>query len=68
MAHPVKLLPDSYKDGESDERIWSVAGWREAAGHFDETELAGLLVAIANVNAWNRLNAAIRLVAGARNP
>ncbi|MFI7609717.1 carboxymuconolactone decarboxylase family protein [Nonomuraea terrae] len=93
---------DLKKSGESDERIWAVAGWRdapyysdaeraalalteavtrlsdrpeavsdevwnEAADHFDETELAALLTAIATINVWNRLNAATRQVAGAWN-
>lgn len=44
----------------------SDAVWDEAARHFDATELAGLVVAIAAVNVWNRLNAATRQVAGAR--
>ena len=38
--------------------------WDEAARHYDETELAGLVVAIANINVWNRLNVATRQVAG----
>jgi AhpD family alkylhydroperoxidase len=37
----------------------------EAAGYFDEPTLAALILAIANVNVWNRLNAATRQVAGA---
>ena len=36
----------------------------EAARHYDEMELAALLVSIASVNVWNRLNAATRQVAG----
>lgn len=87
------------KAGESDERLATVAAWREAPwftpaeqaalalteavtrladtpdpvdddvwadarDHFDETELATLLLAISNVNVWNRLNAATRQVAG----
>ena len=87
------------KLGESDERIFAVAAWREApyfteaeraalalteaatrlsdradpvpdeiwdgaARHYDEQELAALVVAIANINAWNRLNVATRQVAG----
>jgi AhpD family alkylhydroperoxidase len=87
------------KGGESDERLFAVAAWRDApyftdaeraalalaesvsriadrpdpvpddvwqdaARHFDETELAALLVSIATVNVWNRLNAATRQVAG----
>lgn len=39
--------------------------WNEAARHHDEPALAALLLAIANINVWNRLNAAIRQVAGA---
>ena len=88
------------KAGESDERIFAVAAWREApyftdaersalalaeavtrigdrpdpvpdsiwqdaADNFTETELAGLLLAIASINVWNRLNVAVRQVAGA---
>ena len=90
---------DMRKAGESDERIFTVAGWRdapyfsaaeraalalteattriadrgdavpddvwaEAAEHYDEEQLAALLVAIASINTWNRLNAATRAVAG----
>ena len=39
--------------------------WSEAAGHFSEIELAGLLVTTATVNVWNRLNVATRQIAGA---
>ena len=39
--------------------------WDAAADYFDEKELAGLLVSIAAINAWNRLNAATRQIAGA---
>src|SRR5881227_1423678 len=87
------------KAGETDERIFAVAAWREApyftdaeraalalteavtrladradpvpdeiwddaARHYDEDALAGLVLAIANINVWNRLNAATRQVAG----
>ena len=38
--------------------------WDEAARHYDETELAGLVLAIASINVWNRLNVATRQVAG----
>ena len=34
--------------------------WDNAADHYDEKELAALLVSIAGINVWNRLNAAIR--------
>ena len=88
------------KAGESDERLWSLAAWREApfytdaeraalalaecvtrlsdrpdpvpddvwneaARHFDETGLAALIVAIALINVWNRVNATVKQVAGA---
>jgi AhpD family alkylhydroperoxidase len=39
--------------------------WEDAAGHFTDTQLAGLTLAIAGINVWNRLNAATRQVAGA---
>jgi AhpD family alkylhydroperoxidase len=41
------------------------AVWQDAARHYDDRELAGLLIAIANINVWNRLNVATRQVAGA---
>jgi len=88
------------KAGETDERLFVVAGWRdaplftdaeraalalteavtrlsdraepvpddvwgEAARHYDEPELAALVLAIANINLWNRLNVATRQQAGA---
>jgi AhpD family alkylhydroperoxidase len=34
--------------------------WDDAADHYDEKELSALLVSIAAINAWNRLNAATR--------
>jgi AhpD family alkylhydroperoxidase len=86
--------------GESDERIFAVAAWREtpyfseaeraalalteavtrlndrsdpvsdavwdeASRHYDETALAALVIQIALINAWNRLNVATKQVAGA---
>lgn len=39
--------------------------WNEACAHYNEAELASLLVGVAAVNVWNRLNAATRQVAGA---
>jgi AhpD family alkylhydroperoxidase len=92
---------DMRKAGESDERIFTVAGWRdapyfsdaeraalavteattrladradavpddiwaEAAAHYDEEQLAALVIAIASINTWNRLNAATRAVAGSQ--
>jgi AhpD family alkylhydroperoxidase len=88
------------KGGQSDERVFGVAAWRdmpyftdaeraalalgeavtrlsdrpeavsdevydEAAKHFDEDQLAGLILAIAAINVWNRVNAATKQVAGA---
>ena len=39
--------------------------WNELRRHYDETALAALIVAIANINVWNRFNIATRQVAGA---
>jgi AhpD family alkylhydroperoxidase len=86
------------RDGESDERLHAVAGWREApyftegeraamalseavttldardpvpdtvwneaAKHFDEKQLAALVLWIATVNFFNRANIATRQPAG----
>jgi alkylhydroperoxidase family enzyme len=87
------------KAGETDERLFAVAAWREAPyfsdaeraalaltealtrlsdradpvpdavwneadKHFNEPELAALILAIANINVWNRLNVAVRQPAG----
>jgi AhpD family alkylhydroperoxidase len=87
------------KAGETDERLFAVAAWREAPyfteseraalaltealtrlsdraegvpdavwgeadKQFDEQELAALILAIANINVWNRLNVAVRQPAG----
>jgi AhpD family alkylhydroperoxidase len=38
--------------------------WNEAARHFDEQGLAALLLDIAAINVWNRLNVSTRQVAG----
>ena len=38
--------------------------WAEAARHYDETQLGTLVLAIAKINVWNRLNAATRQIAG----
>ena len=38
--------------------------WDEAAAHYDEAQLAALVLTIAGVNLWNRLNVATRQVAG----
>jgi AhpD family alkylhydroperoxidase len=87
------------KGGETDERLFGVAAWREsphfthaeraalaltealtriadrpdpvpdsvweeAAAHYDEAQLAALVVAIAAINAFNRVNAATRQITG----
>jgi AhpD family alkylhydroperoxidase len=38
--------------------------WNEAARHYDEPALGSLVLSIAAINVWNRLNAATRQVAG----
>jgi AhpD family alkylhydroperoxidase len=38
--------------------------WNEADEQFDEMELASLVLAIASINVWNRLNVAVRQPAG----
>lgn len=90
---------DLKKGGETDDRLFAVAAWREAPWfsgaeraalaltealtrladkadpvpdemwdeakrHYDEKALSALLLAIASINVWNRLNAATRQVAG----
>ena len=42
----------------------SDAIWAEAARHYDNRALAALVIAIANINVWNRLNIATRQIAG----
>lgn len=90
---------DAVKAGEANERLFTVAAWRDApyftdaeraalalteavtrlsdrpdpvpaetwaevARHYDEQTLASLLLAIASINVWNRLNVSTRQVAG----
>ena len=85
--------------GEPEQRIWTVAAWREApyfteaeraalaltealtriadrpdpvpdevfeeaARHYDEQELAALIIEIGAINVWNRFNVATRMPAG----
>src|SRR3954449_7787618 len=87
------------KSGESAERVFAVAAWRDttyfsdaeraaleltealtrladrpdavpdavwdaAAAHFDEPQLAALVMDIASINVWNRLNVATRQIVG----
>jgi AhpD family alkylhydroperoxidase len=93
----------SRKEGESDERLFAVAAWRdspyfsdaeraalalteavtrlsdredpvpdaiwnEAKKHYDEAALASLVLTIASINVWNRLNVATRQPAGVWKP
>ena len=39
--------------------------WSEATRHYDEPALAALVIAIASINVWNRLNVATRQIVGA---
>lgn len=85
--------------GETDERLWAVAAWREsphfsdaeravlalteactrisdrsdpvpdevwnqAARHYEESELAIIVLNIAMINLWNRINVPVKQVAG----
>lgn len=38
--------------------------WEEAGRHYSEEQLAALVIAIAGINAWNRLNAVTKQVGG----
>jgi alkylhydroperoxidase family enzyme len=38
--------------------------WNEATRHFDENELARLVLSVAMTNVWNRLNVTTQQVAG----
>ena len=38
--------------------------WEEAARHYDEPQLAALVLMIASINAWNRINATTRQISG----
>jgi alkylhydroperoxidase family enzyme len=58
LAEAVTRLSDR-EDPVSDEI------WNEAARHYDEPALAALIVSIALINAWNRLNATVRQPVGA---
>ena len=42
--------------------------WEQAAKQFDETELAQLVLAIAAINTWNRLNITVRTPSGTYRP
>jgi alkylhydroperoxidase family enzyme len=56
MTHPVIVLPDATTDPTpSPDTVWD-----HAADHYDDKELSSLLVSVAAINTWNRLNAATR--------
>ena len=38
--------------------------WEDASGQYDEQVLGALVLAIANINVWNRINVATKQVAG----
>ena len=38
--------------------------WEEAARHYDEAQLGALVLSIATINVWNRLNVATRQITG----
>jgi AhpD family alkylhydroperoxidase len=40
------------------------AVWEAAARYYDETQLAALVLAVAAINAWNRLNVVTRQISG----
>ncbi|ETT26399.1 hypothetical protein RAJCM14343_4416 [Rhodococcus aetherivorans] len=40
--------------------------WDEADRHYDEPQLAALILQISLINVWNRLNATVKQVAGAQ--
>lgn len=48
----------------ADQAEVSDAVWDEACAHFDEPQLAALVMTISLVNLWNRLNVTTRQVAG----
>jgi alkylhydroperoxidase family enzyme len=42
--------------------------WEDATRYYDESALAALIIQIALINVWNRLNATVRRVAGEWKP
>ncbi|MED7928674.1 carboxymuconolactone decarboxylase family protein [Nonomuraea sp. LP-02] len=44
------------------------AVWNEAAAHFSEAELAALVVAVAAINAWNRMGVSTRMTPESYQP
>jgi alkylhydroperoxidase family enzyme len=62
--HEWKWLAAHSEEHGSRLRAVPDAIWAEAARHHDESGLAALVVAIASINAWNRLNVTTRQVVG----
>lgn len=60
LAESITRLAD--RDDAVSDQIWA-----EAARHYDEPQLASLVLYIAMTNLWNRLNVATRQVAGAQS-
>jgi len=60
LAESITRLAD--RDDPVSDQVWA-----EAARHYDEPQLAALVLYIATTNMWNRLNVATRQVAGAQN-
>ena len=60
LAESITRLAD--RDDAVPDQIWA-----EAARHYDEPQLASLVLYIAMTNVWNRLNVATRQVAGAQS-
>lgn len=42
--------------------------WQRVRKHYDDDQIGGLLVAVATINAWNRLNAIAHTPAGSYEP
>ena len=60
LAESITRLAD--RDDAVSDQVWA-----EAARHYDEPQLASLVLYIAMTNMWNRLNVATRQVAGAQS-
>ncbi len=65
MAQPSPLGGESrFRKGTTRTTRTVTFVWAEAARHYDERSLALLVLAIAVINVWNRLNVSTRQVAG----
>jgi len=62
---------DARAEGESEQRLYALDAWRETPffdAHLTDQELIDLTLAISNINAWNRLNIALRSAPGDYRP